>query len=249
MSSKPGVYKPPSIEELAAKYKGANVCIVAQGPSAQRDFSAYSDVEKTPGEPWYIWSQNGGWKAHATSSLAFIMDDMKSEIWGNNIRFTRAKIEETVCETRIPLITSRAYPEFPALVEFPLQWAMDELPLVNNSLNLNETINYMIALGILFGVKRMDFWGADYYSPDGKSIRADKRACCEYWIGVAAGRGMIIRTYAGSDLMRYDLHRPAIEIEGIYGYEQDNLPPEILDKLEIDGTGRAKIMVGGLNGG
>ena len=249
MLSKGGEFKTPTIDELAAKYKGANICVVSQGPSARRNFSAYDDEEATPGEPWYVWTQNGGWKSHLTTSLAFVMDDFKSDIWGANRRFTREEMENTVLDARIPIVTSRAYPEFPAFVEFPLQWAIDTLPMVNKSLNLNETINYMIALGILFKVKRMDFWGADYYSPDGKSIRADKRACCEFWLGMAAMSGIIIRTYSGSDLMRYDIHRPDIEIEGVYGYEQGNLPPDIFSQLEIDETGRAKIKVEGLNGG
>jgi len=249
MSSNGGGYKAPSIEALAEMYKGANICVVAQGPTASRDFSQYSDAENTPGEPWYVWTQNGGWKAHPESSLAFIMDDLKSDIWGENKRFNRAEIEKVIKETEIPLITSQAYPDFPALVEFPLKQAAEKIPLVNGSLNLNETVNYMIALGILFEVARMDFWGMDYYSPDGKSIRADKRACCEFWIGMAAMAGIKIRTCINSDLMRYDLHRPDIELEGVYGYEQDKLPDEVLNMLDILPGGRAKIKIGALNGG
>ncbi|HEC61559.1 MAG TPA: hypothetical protein ENI27_04825 [bacterium] len=242
MSSK--AYQPPTIEELAEKYKGANICLVAQGPTARRDFSAYSDVERCPGEPFYVWTQNAGWINHPTSSLGFVMDDIKSEIWDVNKRYTREQVESMVREAGIPLITSIAHPEFPPLVEFPLIKAMETLPKVNDSLNLNETINYMIALGIMFKVKRMDFWGADYYSPDGKSIRADKRACCEFWIGMAAMAGIEIRTYVDSDLMRYHLHRPDIEMEGVYGYESDKMPVEILNVLDLDGKGGAKIRIG-----
>ena len=233
---------------MEKKYKGANICLVSQGPTAERNFSEYHD-EEYPDEPWHIWTQNGGWMTHTYSSLGFMMDDFGSDIWQNVKKWPHDGIQKTVQESRMPIVTARAYPEFPALIEFPLQRAMDELPIVNDSLNLNETITYMVALGIMFGVKRMDFWGADYYSPDGKSIRADKRACCEYWIGVAVGRGMTIRTYSESDLMRSNLHRPTVEIEGVYGYEQDNLPPEIASQLEIDGTGRARIKVGGNGAG
>lgn len=241
MSSKP--YCPPSLEEMARKYKGANICLVSQGPTAKQNFSEYHD-EGYPDEPWYVWTQNGGWMTHSYSSLGFMMDDFGSDIWSNVKGWPITGIQKTVQETRMPIITSGAYPEYPALVEFPLHRAMEALPKVNDSLNLNETINYMIALAIMFEVKRMDFWGADYYSPDGKSIRADKRACCEFWIGMAAMSGIEIRTYAESDLMRSNLHRPDIEVEGLYGYEQDKLPPEIMDQLDIDATGRAKIRIG-----
>ncbi len=244
MSSKNGDYKPPSIDELAEIYRGANICVAAQGPTARRDFSAYSDVEATPGEPWYLWTQNAGWVSHPTSDLGFVMDDLDSDIWDRNKRFTRDEIEKVIRETRIPLITSRAHERLPSLVEFPLDQAMATLHMVNDSLNLNETVNYMIALGILFKVKRMDFWGMDYYSPDGKSIRADKRACCEFWIGMAAMAGIKIRTYFESDLMRYGIDRPDIEMEGLYGYEQNGLPVEIMNQLDIDEKGRAKIRIG-----
>lgn len=242
MSSK--AYKPPTIKELAAKYKGANICVVSQGPTAHRNFEKYTSDDVTPGEPWYVWTQNGGWVGHITSTLAFVMDDLRSEIWGQNTRYTREDIHKVMKEAKIPLITARSYPEFPTSVEFPMEWAVAELPQPNGRLNFNETINYLVALGILFKVNRMDFWGADYRSEDGKRIRADKRACCEYWLGVAAGRGIKIRTYHGSDLLRYPIARPGIEVEGLYGYEQDNLPPEILKMLDVDGNGRAKIRVG-----
>ncbi len=242
MSSK--AYKPPTIEELAEKYKGANICVVSQGPTAHRNFEKYTSEEVTPGEPWYIWTQNGGWKSHITTSLGFVMDDLHSEIWGQNTRYTKEEIHNVVKDAGIPIITARAYPEFSTLVEFPMEWAWNELPRPNGRINFNETINYMIALGILFKVNRMDFWGADYRSPDGKGIRADKRACCEFWLGMAAMSGIQIRTYHGSDLLRYPIARPGIEMEGVYGYEQDNLPPEILKMLDLDENGGAKIKVG-----
>lgn len=236
-------YQAPGLSEMGEMYRGANICLVAQGPTGKRDFSQYGS--ENPDEPWHVWTQNGGWIVHTYSSLGFIMDDIKSPVWDNIKRFTRDEIEHEVRKARFPLITSRAYPEFPALVEFPLKQAMDVLPKVNKSINLNETINYMIALGIMWGVAKMDFWGVDYFNHEERApIRPDKRACCEYWIGMAAMSGIQIRTYSGSDLMRYNLHHPDTEIEGVYGYEQANLPADVLDKLEIFGGGRAQIKVG-----
>ncbi len=122
--------------------------------------------------------------------------------------------------------------------------AIKTLPRVNDTLNLNETIHYCLALAILWDIKKVDIWGADYYSSEGKPIRADKRACTEFWIGMAAMAGIQIRTYQGSDLMRYGLHHPDTEIEGLYGYEQGNLSPEVLEQIELIGGGRAVIRAG-----
>jgi hypothetical protein len=240
------LYKAPSVEELAEKYKGTNVCIVAQGPSGKRDLSQYSDADDPdcPNEPWFIWTQNGGWVTHTYSSLGFIMDDLRCDVWDNIKRFTRGEIEAIVKNAKIPLVTSKSYPEYPALVEFPLKQAMDTLPKINKSLNLNETINYMVACAIMWGVKRLDLWGVDYLTPEGVPIRPDKRACCELWLGMAAMAGIQIRTYAGSDLLRYGLHHPDTEIEGVYGYQQSGLPENVLDSLELIGAGRAQIKVG-----
>ena len=239
-----GAYKAPSIDELGEIYRGANICLVSQGPTAKRDFSQYSDDENTPGEPWHIWTQNGGWVTHRYTCLAFIMDDLRCDVWDNIKRFDRSEIEEVVRNVQFPLITSRAYPEFPALVEFPLDRAIKRFNPVNGCLNFNETINYMIAMAMMWKVKRIDFWGADYCTEEGVPIRPDKRASCEGWINRAAESGITIRTCADSDLMHYRLDNTETEIEGIYGYQQHNLPPEVMSQLDIDDMGRAKIRIG-----
>lgn len=244
MSSNEGPYQAPTIDEMGEIYHGANICIVSQGPTAKRDFSQYSDEENTPGEPWYIWTQNGGWVTHSYTSLAFIMDDLRCDVWDNIKRFDRGEIEEVVRNAKFPLITSIAYPEFPALVEFPLDRAIKRFNPVNGNLNLNETISYMIAMAMMWKVKRIDFWGADYCTEEGKPIRPDKRACCEHWIGRAGESGIQIRITADSDLMRYRLDNSITEIEGVYGYQQNNLPPEVINQLDIDERGRAQIRIG-----
>jgi len=239
----------PSIETLAEKYAGANICLVAQGPTAHRRFEGYFNEEEASDEKWHIWSQNGGWMSHSYSSLGFIMDDLKGHVWDGLNKYSREDVENTVLAAKCPLIASVAYDEFPMLVEFPLEWAIDSLPQVNKSLNLNETINYMLALAILFQVKRVDIFGADYHDENGQSFRPDKRACVEFWIGMAAMAGIEIRTCDQSRVMHYGVHNNEVELEGLYGYVPGRLPDSVMDKIEIVSPGVARIKVGGIKDG
>ena len=167
-----------TLEEIAAQYRGANIAILGNGPTViyrndqggvmgKADFSQY---------PHPLWSINGGWHYHPNSSLGFMMDDVR----GPSIHehpdppWYVALVEHAT----IPILTSKAYPDFPALVEFPLADVMRFFELAYFA----ESINYMIAFAVMTGVERIEFYGADYMN-----ARPQERASTEFWASVSHG--------------------------------------------------------------
>lgn len=84
-----------------------------------------------------------------------------------------------------PIVTSRAYPDYPGLVEFPLEAVINDLGYVY----FNGTCAYAVAYAIHLGVKRISLFGCDFTYPN--SHHAERgRACVEFWLGVAHQRGI-----------------------------------------------------------
>ena len=109
-----------------------------------------------------------------------------------------------------PIITSRAHPDYPGLVEFPLEDALNTL----GSAYFNSTAAYAVAYAILLGVKKLSIFGCDYTYPNAHDAEKG-RACVEYWLGMAAARGMKV-TVAKSSTLLDAMHT---QEERLYGYD------------------------------
>jgi hypothetical protein len=106
-----------------------------------------------------------------------------------------------------PIYTSRAYPDYPGLVEFPLEAVLQDL----GEPYFNSTIAYAVAYAIHIGVRSLSIFGCDFTYPN--SHDAEKgRACVEFWIGVAMQRGLEVQVADRSSLMDMVEGRP------LYGY-------------------------------
>lgn len=98
--------------------------------------------------------------------------------------------------TNIPVVTSRKHPDFPSLVEFPLQAVLNEVPTAY----FNSTAAYAVAYALHLGVKKLSLFGMDFSYHD--SHTAEKgRACVEFWLGIAASRGVEIAMPRTTSLM------------------------------------------------
>lgn len=125
-----------------------------------------------------------------------------------------------------PIYTSRAHPDYPGLVEFPLEDVVNELRFPY----FNSTAAYAVAFAIFIGVERISLYGIDFTYPN--AHQAEKgRACVEFWMGVAAARGIALRMPQTSTLM--DACAP-IE-ERVYGYDTVHL------SIERDEGGQAVV--------
>lgn len=114
-----------------------------------------------------------------------------------------------------PIYTSRLRPGYPGLVEFPLEEVLNARHDGNGGAPyFNSTAAYAVAYAIHIGVKRMSLFGLDYTLPN--AHHAEKgRACVEFWLGIAAARGIEIMVPEQTSL----LDACAPPAERLYGYD------------------------------
>ncbi len=113
-----------------------------------------------------------------------------------------------------PIITSRASPEYPGLVEFPLAGVLTKFPMGY----FNSTAAYAVAYALHLGASKITCFGMDFTYPD--AHEAEKgRACVEFWLGMAAALGVQISMPKTTSL----LDSMASAADRFYGYDCVNL--------------------------
>ena len=114
-----------------------------------------------------------------------------------------------------PVYTSRLVPGYPGLVEFPLEDVLNRSRAANGGAPyFNSTAAYAVAYAVHIGVRRLSLFGLDYTLPN--AHRSEQgRACVEFWLGVAAARGIEITVPDQTSL----LDACAPEAERLYGYD------------------------------
>lgn len=114
-----------------------------------------------------------------------------------------------------PIYTSVVREGYPGLVAFPLQDVLNRGKDSNGGAPyFNSTAAYAVAFAIHLGVKRISLFGLDYTLPN--SHHAEKgRGCVEFWLGIAAARGIEITVPDTSSLL--DACEP--ERSRLYGYD------------------------------
>jgi SAM-dependent methyltransferase len=109
-----------------------------------------------------------------------------------------------------PVYTSVVRPGYPGLIAFPLEAVLG----AGWPAYFNSTAAYAIAFAVHIGVKHISLWGLDYTFPNVHEGERG-RACCEFWLGLAAAKGIEITVPDGSTLM--DACAP--DREKLYGYD------------------------------
>jgi hypothetical protein len=129
-----------------------------------------------------------------------------------------------------PIYTSRAHPEYPGMVAFPLEDVVNALGYGY----FNNTAAYAIAFAVYIGVKRISCYGMDFTYPD--SHDAEKgRGCVEFWLGQAAARGIKITVPRASSLL--DAMHPEL-----YGYDTVDVKFDRAgDRVKVTMTERERI--------
>lgn len=113
-----------------------------------------------------------------------------------------------------PIITSRAHPDYPGLVEFPLQDVLNNL----GHDYFNSTAAYAIAFAIHIGVEKISLFGMDFTYPNAHDAEKG-RACVEFWLGVAVARGIKLSLPKTTTLMDAMNTRAA----RLYGYDTQDV--------------------------
>lgn len=192
-----------------------HVAIVGLGPSAQ----AYIDLVERFGsrhacfdETWVV-NTYGSVLAH---DRCFLMDDvanLEREAVDESLKpEVRLKLTNLLAWLRThpgPVYTSIKRDGYPGLIAYPLEEVIASV----GTAYFNNTVAYATVHAIHLGVKRISLFGCDYsYGKD--QHEGTGRACVEFWMGVAAARGIHISVAQTSTLM--DACRPERKF---YGYE------------------------------
>jgi hypothetical protein len=86
-----------------------------------------------------------------------------------------------------PIVTSRTHPDYPGLVEFPLADVLTAHPMGY----FNSTAAYAVAYAMHVGATKISCFGMDFTYQDVHDAEKG-RACVEFWLGIAASRGIEI---------------------------------------------------------
>lgn len=188
-----------------------NVAIVAMGASKHTFIANACAQGGMHGMYDQVWAINnmGGVIQH---DLLFHMDDCR-------IQEARAALDEAGnianmvrwLKNHPGFITSRAYPDYPGAIEFPLKEVLEryKCPYLNN------TVVYAFVYAMHIGVPKVTLFGCDYTYPNNAHMAEEGRACLEFWIGSAITRGMQVEIGEGSTLL--DVYKPDHQM--FYGYD------------------------------
>lgn len=229
-----------TIDDIAQEHVGQVITIIGNGPSLVRmpgpieyfsrfvqyardrengsakDINEYgtplTHVRRLPDDGTKQWTVNGGHSYHPHSNLGFMLDDHKfhrpethpTPIWYDRL----------IRDTKIPIITSRVYQNYPAMVEYPLKEVVKKF----KTKRFDETIHFECALAGYFEVKKVYFIGCDYQPFD---RFASERSGTEYWIGKLEGLGIECITEGSQYLMKPSAREPMYDPMW-YGFARDN---------------------------
>ena len=188
-----------------------HVAILGLGPSLNQ----YLEITKRLGGRSRfcdeVWTINALGDVFA-GDLVFHMDDVRiQEIRAKALPQSNiASLVQWLKHHPGPVITSRAHPDYPGLVEFPLQDVLNDL----GHDYFNSTAAYAIAFAIHIGVEKISVFGMDFTYPNAHDAEKG-RACVEFWLGVATARGIKISLPKTTTLMDA-MHTRAARL---YGYD------------------------------
>lgn len=193
-----------------------HVCIVGLGPSS----GAYLDYVKRQGDRKAfadeVWAINAMGSVIACDRV-FHMDDVKIQESraALNPEGNIAAMVRWLKTCTLPVYTSVVRPGYPCLVPFPLEDVLNGgYDSTGGVPYFNSTAAYAIAFAVHTGVKKISLFGIDYTLPNAHSAEQG-RACCEFWLGIAAARGIEVLVPDCTTL----LDACAPERERLYGYD------------------------------
>ena len=127
-----------------------------------------------------------------------------------------------------PVYTSVVRPGYPGFVAFPLAEVLSGRYDNTGMPYFNSTAAYAVAFAIHIGVKKVSLFGIDYTLPN--AHHAEKgRACVEFWLGIAAARGIEITVPERTSLL--DACEPEREL--LYGYDLVDVELKTADSGQV----------------
>lgn len=215
----------PAVRPLPQK-----VAIVAMGNSKDTYGGILSNQGGNRHRLWdEVWAINAmGGVIHC--DRIYHMDDIKVQEIRAEARPESfvAGMLEWMRETDVPIITCKAYPDYPTSEEYPLKDVLDNISVPY----LNTTVAYALADAIRLGVRSIGLYGVDFSYPN-LHKREKGRGCVEFLLGVAAQRGIEIELAHNTTLL--DANEPSVHVHKqgdlvlparLYGYDTEKLTIE-----------------------
>jgi len=122
-----------------------------------------------------------------------------------------------------PIYTSIAKEGYPGLVELPIEDMINTLGFAY----FNGTAAYAVAYAIYIGVKKISLFGCDYTYKNAHHAEQG-RACVEFWLGIAAARGIELFFSDKTSLMDTIDEPPDGELR-LYGYDTVKVKIAVVD--------------------
>jgi hypothetical protein len=196
------------------------VAILANGKSVKN----FTDNVTVRGKYDKVWGLNqiATWSGIGLDKC-FVMDDLKLRM----PYYAGYDFVDWLKTYPRPIVTSRAYDEWPTSEDYPIKEIAHYfgLPL---GISMYSTPDYMIALAIYEGATQIDLFGCDY--TDTQKGMTEMVMATAMWIGAAAARGVLVRTFVGS-IFQW-ITNPGVAMEnGLYGYTRR---PRIEDLVNKD---------------
>lgn len=185
------------------------IAILANG-NTNRNFTSNPTVQGKYDQVWGL-NQLATWKGIELDKC-FVMDDLKLRM----PFYAGYDFVNWLKEYPRPIITSKAYEEWPTSEAYPIKEIAHYfgLPL---GVSFYSTPDYMIALAVYEGAHHIDLFGVDMSDMTKGAI--EMKLATAQWIGAAEARGVLVRSFVGS-IFQY-LTNPGICMEtGLYGYVQ-----------------------------
>lgn len=189
-----------------------HVVILGLGPSLE----CYVDVVKRIGNR--RWFADEVWGINAAANViecdrVFHMDDVRIQ----EIRAAAAPESNIAAMLEWlkahpgPVYTSRAHPDYPGLVDYPLA---DVMNACGGLAYFNGTSAYAVAFALFLGVKKLTLFGCDFSYAN--SHQAEQgRGCVEFYLGMFRARGGLIGLPNTTSL----LDAVATNGQRLYGYD------------------------------
>lgn len=156
-------------------------------------------------ETWEIWAHASSRMHLRDSRVDRFFDLHPRSFWGPGKKWDPEYVE-WLTRQPVPIYMQRRHADVPASVKYPKDRVMAEFGRYFTS-----QAAWMIALALTEGVTHLGLYGI-HYATDSEYVT--QRAGCEYWLGVAFGRGVQIVIPHGNPILK----TPHL----LYGYESHN---------------------------
>ena len=194
-------------QEPAPPPKELKIAIVGKAPASQQA-APYGD------ESWEIWTLSNTPFEVPRFTRHFELHQIAPRIekWGPYWKFIKGELKCNGRSTKDhPLYIQKPHPELPHATVFPADAVTDAFGRY-----INNTVSWLIGYAMLQeGVTDIGLWGIDMaqHGAGLKSEYAHQRPSCEFFLGVAAGKGIHVHIPATSDLLK---------CRQVYGYNTND---------------------------